>query len=458
MSGFNQGGGVGKMMAEWIIEGEPSVDMAFWDVARFGDWAGLNFTKERTKYFYEHRTDIVYPFQEFSAGRPIRTFPIHDRLADKGAVFGFNFGCEHALWFAREGAERIDRYGYGRGNWFGAVGEECRAVRDGVGLLDISTFAKYSIVGDKAAEWLDFVLANRIAPAIGKTILSPMLSRKGRLIGDFSVTRLAADRFFLLGSGPMQRIHMRWFDQYRPSDGSVRIENLSARFCGLHIAGPAARDLLGLLAETDVDAHAFAFLSGRELAVGPCPCAIAIRVSFTGELGYELYMPAEYQRSVYDVLLNHGRRFGLRHFGSRALLSMRIEKAFPSWGNELTADYGPFAPGLDRFIRLDKTDFVGKTATLRIGMLAERLASLIVDAGDIDCFGGEAIYRRGELAGYVTSGAFGHRTVQSLALGYVRTPHFENGSNFEVETVGGRRAARLSRRPCYDPDGIRMRS
>jgi dimethylglycine dehydrogenase len=461
MSGFNQGGGIGKVIAEWIIEGEPSIDVFFWDVTRFGDWAGKNFTRERTRFFYEHRTDLVYPFQEFTAGRPIRTFPIHDRLADQGAVFGFNFGFEYPLWFARKGETAEDRYSYSRGNWFEAVGEECRAIRDGVGLLEISTFAKYEATGPGVAAWLDTLLANRMPASDGKTVLSPMLSPKGRLIGDFTVTRLSAERFILLGSGPMQRYHMRWFAQNLPVDGSIRVENLSARYCGLHIAGPAARTLLQTVAsDDDVGGNAFPFLSAREIAIGACPNAIVVRVSFTGELGYEIYVPAEYQRAVYDALAEHGKPLGLRLAGSRALLSLRVEKGFPSWGVDLSPDYSPYEPGLGRFVRLDKPDFVGKEIAERLAKQPpkERLATFVVDANGVDCFGGEAIFRNGELAGYVTSATYGHTVGESLALGYVKQPYYEDGAEFQIELLGKRRPARLSQRARFDPEGTRMRS
>ncbi len=459
MSGFNQGGGIGKVIAEWIIEGEPSLDMFFWDVTRFGEWTGKRFTRERTKYFYEHRTDLVYPFQEFEAGRPMRTLPIHDRLAARGAVFGLNYGLEFPLWYAREGERAADRYGYGRGNWFDAVGEECRAVRGGVGLLDISTFAKYEVSGEGAAQWLDHLLANRMPKATGKTVLSPMLSPKGRLIGDFTVTRLDATRFMLFGSGPMQRYHMRWFERNLPADGSVRVDNLSAGHCGLHIAGPRSRELLQAVTEGDVGANSFPFLSGQEMAVGACPRAAVIRVSFTGELGYEIYLPAEYQRSVYEELVSKGQGLGLRHFGSRALLSLRLEKGFPSWGADLSADYTPFEPRLDRFMRFEKLEFIGRAAALAKSAEApsEHIASFVVETEGADCFGGEAIYRGGELAGYVTSGSFGHHLGKSLGLGYVKAAHFVEDDRFEVEVLGRRRPARLSMRPLYDPQGSRMR-
>jgi dimethylglycine dehydrogenase len=461
MSGFNQGGGVGKVIAEWVIEGEPSIDVFFWDVTRFGDWAGSRFTRERTRYFYEHRTDIIYPFQEFAAGRPIRTFPIHDRLTEQGAVFGFNFGFEYPLWFARKGEQPIDTYGYGRGNWFDAVGEECRAIGGGVRLLEISTFAKYEATGRGVAAWLDRLLANRMPKSIGKTVLSPMLSPKGRLIGDFTVSRLGEERFILLGSGPMQRYHMRWFAQNLAADGSIRVENLSARHCGLQIAGPAARELLQAAAsDADVGGNAFPFLSAREMAVGACPNAIVVRVSFTGELGYEIYVPAEYQRGVFDTLTAAGKSLGLQLAGSRALLSLRVEKGFPSWGVDLSPDYSPYEPGLGRFVRLEKPDFVGKAEAARLAGLPpkERLATFVVDANGVDCFGGEALYRDGELAGYVTSATYGHHVRESLALGYVKPRYFEDGAAFEVELLGKRRPARMSQRPRFDPEGTRMRA
>jgi len=460
MSGFNQGGGIGRTLAEWMIEGEPSLDIFFWDVARFGDWAGKRFTKARTKYFYEHRTDIIYPFQEFAAGRPIRTYPIHDRVTKAGAVFGFNYGFEFPLWYARRQDSQEDRYGFNRGNWFEAVGEECRALAEQVGLLEISTFAKYEVSGPGAATWLDRLLANRL-PKPGKTVLAPMLSPKGRLLGDFTVSRLAEDRFMILGSGPAQRFHMRYFESRLPGDGSVKVENLSARWCGLHIAGPKARSLLQAVAEGETGANAFPFLSVREMAVGPCPKAVVVRISFTGELGYEIYMPAEYQRSIYDELWSTGADLGLRHVGSRALLACRIEKGFASWGADLTSDYSPFESNLGRFVRLDKGDFIGREAAAADAKAGprERLASFAIEpnGADADCFGGEAVYRDGKLAGYVTSGSYGHRTGQSLALGYVKPPFFEDGAALEVEVLGERRPARLSARSLYDPEGEKLR-
>ncbi len=458
MTGFNQAGGIGEAVAEWIIEGEPSLDIFPWDVARFGDWTGAAYTKARTAYFYENRSHRTYPGQQFAIGRPGRTTPIYDRLKAAGAVFGENFGFETPLWFAREGEAQEDRYSYGRQNWFDAVCDEARAVRAGVGLFDISTYSKFRIEGPAAEGWLDRVLAGRL-PALGRVALNPMLSPKGRLLGDFTVTRLGAEEFLILGSGPLQRFHMRWFRANLSGDESVRVENISAQYCGLHIAGPATRTLLSRVTGQDVGGDAFPFLSGRQIEVAWCPEVVALRVSFTGELGYELWFPAAYQIPLFDALTAAGRDLGLRLAGMRALMWLRLEKSFPSWGLELSSDYSPLEPGLDRFVQWNKGDFIGRDAATRLREAGprERLATLVVDADGADCWGGESIYRDGEHVGYVTSGGYGPCVEESLALGYVRTPAWDDGAAVEVLVKGERRPAVLTSGPRYDPDGTRMR-
>ncbi|MDX1402016.1 MAG: FAD-dependent oxidoreductase, partial [Kiloniellales bacterium] len=307
MTAFNQGGGIGKVLAEWIIEGEPSLDVFFWDVARFGDWAGKRFTAERTKYFYEHRTSTIYPGEEFEAGRPVRTTPVYPSLKDAGAVFGLAFGLEVPQWYAPKGTEARDRPSFQRPNWHGPVGDECRSVRETAGLFEISGFGKLSVTGAGAADWLDLMLANRVPREPGRAVLSPLLSEKGRLIGDFSVTCLAEGRYFLLGSGAMQLAHMRHFAAHLPLDGfpsgEVEIENLSNQLTGLMVAGPAARDILQAVSDCDLSNEAFPFMTARVIEVGLAPSIIAVRVSFTGELGWELYCRSDYQRALYHALL-----------------------------------------------------------------------------------------------------------------------------------------------------------
>ncbi|MGE4247565.1 MAG: FAD-dependent oxidoreductase [Parvibaculaceae bacterium] len=457
MTAFNQGGGVGKVIAEWMIEGEPSLDIFAWDVARYGDWTGKAYTKARTKYFYEHRSHRIYPYQQFAEGRPVRTSPIYPALKAQGAVFGDIFGLESPLWFARPGEEPVERYVYERQNWFDAVGEEMKAVREGVGLFETSSYGKIEVSGEGAETFLDRLLANRL-PTIGRTMLSPMLSPKGRLIGDFTVSRLEEDRFLLLGSGAMQSFHMRWFGTQAAGDASVRIENMSARLMGLHIAGPRSRELLSRLAGEDVGGNALPFLSVRTMELGPCPAATVVRVSFTGELGYEIYMAPEVQHPLYEAILREGSDLGLRLAGGRALMGLRLEKGFGSWGLEFSPDYSPWATPLSRFVRLSKPDFVGRAAAEaeRAGE-HPRMILLDVLAEDADATGGEAIYSNGRYAGYTTSGGYGHTCGLSLALGYLNRDFADASGAFEVEIVGKRQPARLLDEPPVDPDGARMR-
>ncbi len=459
MTGFNQGGGVGRVIAEWIIEGEPSLDVFAWDVARFGAWAGKGFTKARTKWFYEHRTNRIYPHQQFEAGRPVRTYPSYDRLKSHGAVFGEMFGFETPLWYARKGEEPRDHYGYKRQNWFEAVGEEARAVRQGLGLFDISGYSKFSVTGEGAADWLDTIMANRL-PAIGRTILSPMLSPKGRLIGDFTLSRLGANEFLIVGSGPIQLYHLRWFVENLPGDGLVKVDNLSSTWCGLHLAGPRARDCLATLTGEDVGGRAFPFLSARRMEVAGCPEAVVVRVSFTGELGYEIWMPMGYHLVMLDRILEAGKPFGLRLAGGRALMSLRLEKSFASWGLELGPDYTPWDTSVGRFVRLDKGDFIGRVAARKAKEAGGHnvFVTLIVDADGADVTGGEAIYKDGTFAGYATSGGYGYTAGESLALGYLKPGMADVDGSYEIEIIGERRPARLAKAPLVDPSGERMRS
>ena len=458
MTGFNQGPGIGKVLSEWIIEGEPSLDVSFWDVARFGNYADRAYTKARTAYWYEHRSDRVYPYQDYPAGRPMRGTPIYEQLANEGAVFAEYDGVEDPAYFARNDDERKPRYAYERGNWFDAVGEEALAVRDSIGLFDFSTFAKYQISGSGAIAWVDRVFANRL-PATGKTALMPMLSPKGRLLGDFTLTRLDNDDFLLLGAGAMQRIHMRWFHDQLPDSG-VRIDNLSTSFAGLHIAGPASRDLLAKLCDAEVDGDALPFLSGRRIPINGSERAIVVRVSFTGELGYEIYMPAADLLAVYDAIRSAGREQGVRLVGSHALMSLRLEKSFPSWGFDLASDYYPDESGMTRFVAIDKGDFIGRDAVVRQRQRGprEHIATFIIETDDTDAYGGESVFCDGRLVGYLTSGGYGYRVSKSIALGYLLPEFVDCNRSFKIDILGRQRRATIAERPIYDSAGALMKT
>lgn len=457
MSGLNQGAGIGKVISEWIVDGEPEMDLNFWDVARFGRWAGKRFTFERTKYYYENRQERPYPHLECAAGRPLRTFPAYAAQKAKGAVFGFNNGWEQPLWFAREGDEQRDVFGYARQNWWKTVGDECRAVRNAAGLFEISTFAKYRVSGEGAGGWLKRILAGRIPEKAGAVALSPMLSEKGRLIGDLTVSRLEDGGYLLLGAGTMQGQHMRWFTACACQDASV--ENLSDAWTGLMLAGPNARKILAKVTHSDVSNEEFPFLSVRRMEIDGATDAIVLRVSFSGELGYEIYTPAMYQTGLYDVLFRAGADLGLVPAGSRSLASLRIEKAFKSWGLDLAPDYTVMETGMDRFVDWRRSGFIGEAAARkhREQGAAERFVTLTVDVDDADCSGGEPVFRDNVYVGYVTSGAFGYSANESLALGYLRSYVTATGAGFEVEINGKRRAAVVSDGPHYDPQGLHMR-
>jgi dimethylglycine dehydrogenase len=459
MTGFNQGGGIGMVLAEWIIDGEPSMDVNFWDVARFGNWAGKRYTFERTKYYYENRQERPYPFLERSAGRPVRTFPAYDSQSAAGAVFGFNNGWESPLWYAREGETQSDTYGYTRQSWWHAVGAECTNVRKNAGLFDVSSFAKHKVTGSGAEAWLRKMLAGRIPAQTGKTALCPMLSPKGRIIGDFTVSRLGREEFLLLGAGSMQDIHQRWLRANLPDTGVV-LENLSDDWTGLMVAGPKARDILEKIVWSDVSNAQVPFLSARKVEFAGAPEAVVVRVSFTGELGYEIYTPAMYHRGLWQTLVREGEASGLRPAGGRAMMNLRLEKSFQSWGSELSPDYTPMEPGMDRFVDWNNDHFIGRDGAVaaREAGRPEIYSTLLVDATDMDCWGGEPLFRNGEYVGYVTSGGYGHTVGSSLAVGYIHPDGYEEGVALEVEINGERHAATISPGVPFDANGGRMRA
>ena len=457
MTGFNQGAGIGLMLAQWIMEGEPGMDINCWDVARYGGYANRDYTLAKTRYWYEHRQDRVYPYQEIDAGRPLAKRPAYDIQAEAGAVFGEAFGWEHALWYARPSDDARDIYSFRRGNWHDAVGEECRATGEGVGIFDVSTFAKYRVSGSDAEAWLNHVLANRM-PVPGKTTLSPMLSNKGRVIGDFTVTNLGPDGYLLLGAGSMQMFHQRHFANHIDNH-DVNIENQSAGYAGFMIAGPNARTLLQSLTEEDVSADGFRFLSGRIMSVAGISDCYVVRVSFTGELGYEVYCGNDSQQILLEKLLESGPNHGARLCGSRALMSMRLEKAFPSWGSDLSPDYNVFETGLDRFVKFDKANFIGRETSLELQRqpAGEQRLLLRMDDTGADPSGGEAVFAGDEHIGYVTSGGFGHRVQASLALAYLKRDKIPTGGTCQVEILGEMVPASIHGDALVDPSGGRMR-
>jgi len=456
MAGFSQGGGVGLTLAEWMIEGEPSSDVFAMDVARYGDYATHTYTRGKVRENYQNRFSIIYPNEELPAERPLQTTPAYGIWDKQNAVFGSAYGLEHVNYFAPEGEDRLEIPSYRRSNAFDTVAAECRAVRTAVGINEIHNFGKYEVTGPGAEDFLNTIMANRM-PKVGRITLTPMLSPSGVLIGDFTVSHIGSNRYQVTGSSGAQAYHMRWFEQHLPDEG-VELKKVSLDRIGFQIAGPNARELLSRTTRTDVSNEAFSFLSVRKMEVGRTP-AIVCRVSYTGDLGYEIYVPAAYQVSLYETLAEAGADLGLKPFGMRAMMSLRLEKSFGSWLREYKPDYTPAETGLDRFIQFQKEDFIGRDAAIiaRDNPPDRHLTTLIVDANDADVWGDEPIFRDGEVVGFVTSGGYAHFAEKSVALGFIPTSMIEEGGKFEIEILGDMRTAVIQNTPLFDPKGERMR-
>ena len=456
--GFSQSGGLGMMLAQWIVEGETDLDMFPWDVARYGSWADKHFAKARALDCYSHRFKIHFPLEERDAGRPVRTRPAYARQKELGAVFGLSYGWEHPLWFAGNEADAKESYGFERQDWFGPVGEECRGLRNDVGIIDVSNFAKYEIKGDGAAAWLDRVIANNVPTVDGRSCLTPLLSHKGGIAGDFTLTRIGADHFMMVGSGIAERYHKRFFD-FVPRPQSVTFQSRTDDLAGFNVAGPKARTLLERLTNADLSNEAFPFFQSRKLTVAGID-ALALRVSFTGDLGWELYVGEDKQLELYDALLEAGRDLGVRPVGSRSLLSLRIEKGYGSWSREYSPEYWPHEVGLDKLIKTEKPEFIGRDAYLELAAkpAREKLVILEVEAKDADALGGEPIFSTGGApAGRVTSGSYGHSVGKSLALAMIKTELLDTETSFDIAVLGQPHRAHILNEPPFDPAGARLR-
>jgi len=458
MAGLSQGGGVGLALANWMADGDPGMDVWAMDVARFGDWATMSYTNAKVRENYSRRFSITFPNEELPAARPLQMTPIHGQLDDANAVWGAAYGLEHSLWFQAPGEDPVENVTFRRSNAFDRVGEECRAVREHAGLLEISNFAKYRVEGSGAAEWLDRIMANK-PPREGRLTLAPMLNDQGKLIGDFTIGNLGDDTFYVFGSGIGERYHMRWFESHLPDDGSVRVTPEGLSLTGLALAGPRSREILQSLTHHDLSRESFPFLGIRRFDIGMVPALVG-RISFTGELGYEMWVRPEYQQRLFDDLMAAGAEHGLRLFGAHALNSLRLDKGFGAWATEFRNIYDPFEAGMDRFVKFDKGEFIGREALAPVAETGpERTMGLfVVDADDADVSADEPIFDGDDVVGWVTSGGYAHWSQASVALGYLPTELVEPGREFTIEIIGQRRPAVLQAEALYDPAGERMRS
>ena len=457
--GITAAGGAGFQLAEWIVEGEPTIDMMGVDPRRFGDYATRAYLVKKNEEAYANVFTTHYPDEERAAGRPLRTAPCYDRLKALGAVFGQKFGWERANWFAPEGVEPVDDWSFRRSCWFEHVGRECRNVGENVGLLDMTAFAKCRVSGPGAEEFLDRLVANRIPARSGPVRLVHALNTRGGVLSEFTVWREGADSFYLVSAGAFQRLDHDWIRRHAPRDGSVHFENLTNQFGVLVVAGPKSRELLARVTDADLSNAAFPWLSGRWIDVGLAP-SLALRVNYVGELGWELHHPIEYQNHIFDALMEAGRDLGLAPFGIRAMDSMRLEKSYRMVGTELSVEYAALESALGRFVHLNKADFIGRDALQRWMEqgFSNRLVTLEVhDVTDADALGNNPLFVGGEVVGRATGGNYGFRVGKSLALAMVRPELAEVGTTVEMDILGTMHRATVIPESPYDPENVRLR-
>lgn len=452
--GFSQNGGLGRLAAEWMVEGEPSLDLFGWDLARYGHWAGKSFTKARVQDQYANRFKIHFPGEERDAGRPVRKRPAYEMQADMGAKFGLNYGWEHPAFFDKS---VDDSAGYARQPWWDVVGREARMLRENAGIIDISNFAKYRVAGPGAEDWLNALFANQMPRAVGRSCLTPLIGKRGGVAGDFTVTKLAEEEFWILGGGAAERFHLRFFRAV-PLPDNTTFESLTDATCGFNVAGPASRNLLMRLTNADLSNEAFPFFRSAKITVVGIDC-VAIRVSFTGDLGWELHCAEADQTTLYAALLDAGVNLGAGPVGSRALMSLRLEKGYGSWGRDYSPEYWPQESGLAGLVKRDK-DFLNKDKWLEIESQAprENMVLLSIDADTADATGGEPIFQTdGTPIGQVSSGAFGYSVEQSLALAYLKAGTAVAGDEVHVAILGRPHTARVLADPPFDSKGLRLR-
>jgi dimethylglycine dehydrogenase len=402
--------------------------------------------------------------EERPACRPAKAPPVYDELKAAGAVFGQRFGWERPMWFAPEGVAPRDVWSFRRSNWFEHVGREVEAMRERVGLMELGSFAKYTVEGPGARAFLDGMVANAIPKSIGRINLCHALNPSGSVRSEFTIARLPdglwGERFYLVGPGAGHDYDWDFLTKTMPRDGSVIVQDVTTQMGVFVLAGPGARKVLAKLADVDVSNEAFPWLTVRDIPVGFCPSVRALRVNFVGSLGWELHHPIEYQRQLFEALLAAGRDEGIAHVGLRAMDSMRLEKSYRLWGTDLNAENSVLEAGLDRFVRLQKGAFTGRDALIRQieQGIPNRFCTIEIDADDADPFGNEPVLMDGQVVGRGTAGGYGHHVKKSLMLGYVKSAFVEVGRACQVRVLGELRPARIIAESPYDPENAALRA
>ena len=482
--GVTAAGGAGWQLAEWIVEGEPTIDMLGVDPRRFGPYASRGYLKAKNEEAYSLVFTIHYPDEERAGARPLKRAPCYDRMKALGAVFGTVYGWERPNWFAppgyalseeelakpdtllrdnhppaKSGEPIREKYSFRRSNYFRFVGEECLNVRDNVGLEDMSAFAKCYISGPGAEAWLDSIFANRIPKKIGRIGLCHLLTKNGGVRSEFTVYRAAPQGFYLVSAGAWERHDHDILQKLLPADGSVRFYPVTTQYGVFVLAGPNSRALLQKLTDADLSNEAFPWLTGKKIEVGYAD-SYALRVNFVGELGWELHHPIEVQNTIFDLIFDAGREFGIKPFGIRAMMAMAVEKSYRLIGRELSIEYAALESGLDRFVHPNKGEFLGRDALVewRERGFKNRFVTMEVhDITDADARGSEPILVNGEMVGRCTSGGYGWRVGKSLALGMIRPEFSELGQEVDIVILGKPHRATIIPESPYDPENARLK-
>jgi dimethylglycine dehydrogenase len=485
--GVTAAGGAGWQLAEWIVDGEPTIDMMGVDPRRFGPYATRGYLKEKTEEAYANVFTMHYPEEERTGARPLKRTPCYDRMKDLGAVFGSVYGWERPGWFAPKGyaltekdlnrpdvllnhnhaaptedGRIVEKWSFRRSNAFRFVGEECRNVMDNVALQDMSAFAKCFITGPGAEKWLDGILANKIPKKVGRIALTHMLTERGGVRAEFTVYKVREQGYYLVSAGAFERHDHDYLRKALPADGSVQMMPVTTAWGVLVLAGPNSRKVLQKLTDTDISNEAFPWLSGRQISVGTA-WAHTLRVNFVGELGYEFHHPIEQQVALFDQLMEAGKEFGIRPYGIKAMSALSIEKSYRLIPRELSIEYSAYESGLDRFVHPNKGQFIGRDA-----LVAGREKGLnwnfvtmevhgVTDA-DSDVRGSEPVYSNGKLVGRATNGGFGWRVNKSLGLGMVKPEFSAPGTGLEIKILDKVFKASVIAESPYDQDNLRLRA
>jgi dimethylglycine dehydrogenase len=454
--GITAAGGAGWQLAEWIVEGEPGIDMLAVEPRRFGPYTSKRYVVTKNEETYRNVFTIHFPDEERPDARPAKTSPVYDKLKRMGAVFGQRYGWERANWFAPPGVEPKDEWSFRRTNYFEHVGNECRRIRSGVGVIDLTPFTKHEVSGPGAEAWLDNLVANKVPAKIGRMALSHALTKRGGIRSEFTITKLGEQHYYVVSAGAAERYDSDYLNKMAPADGSVSLRNITTSRGCFVLAGPRSREVLAKLTDVPLDNAAFPWLTGQVAEVGLATDVYLLRVNFVGALGWELHFPIEYANHLFEALFAAGEAFGIGMAGMRAMESLRMEKSYRMWGSDLTPDYTPFEAGLDRFVRMNKGAFIGREALEKqqAAGVPNRFVTIEVHGvTDADPLGNEPLFDgKGTMVGRATSGYYGHVLKKSLAIGYVKAPFAAVGTPLEIEILGERRKATVLVDSPYDPE------